>query len=133
MNRFLCCMHFVRKLSLRNNLCTWPFLETHDAQARNSVKLNKGHSESYLLERRIRQDDPCSGSLFDIYLDDLVEAVSKVRVTRIVVKVKQVFVFLFADEISVIAEAEEKLQESLILVKAFSAFSFSVLSNKAAA
>ena len=59
------------------------FLMTSYEQARNRVKWDGKTSKAYPLQKGVRQGEPTSGVLFNLYLDDPTEAVNKGRVTTI--------------------------------------------------
>ncbi|XP_055353170.1 uncharacterized protein LOC129599062 isoform X1 [Paramacrobiotus metropolitanus] len=85
------------------------FLKNMYGAAKNCVKWNKESSGSFPLEKGVRQGDPSSGMLFDLYVDPLTKYVREGRVTDIALGDLPVYLLKFADDIVLISENEEEL------------------------
>ena len=96
------------------------FLKSQYCGATNRVKWKGAKSESYPLEKGVRQGNPCSGLLFEIYLDDLSEEVARDRTTPVVLGRERVFLLKFADDVVLPSYSSCDLQVSLDRLSFFS-------------
>jgi len=65
------------------------------------------------VTKGVRQGDPCSGILFEIYLDGLTDCVSLNRITSVKLEGRNVFLLKFADDVVEMSEDLDELQISL--------------------
>ena len=89
------------------------FLKASYSNASNKVKWGGKLSKAYKVEKGVRQGEPTSGILFNLYLDDLSEAVKEGRATNLMVKGKEIFLLKYADDICLLSLSKAELQISL--------------------
>jgi hypothetical protein len=99
---------------------TLQYLQNLYNGATNKIKWQGKLSEPYRLEKGVRQGDPCSGILFNIYLDALTEAVAAGRASLIMIEELGLFLLKFADDIVLFAYSVSELQLSLDRLTDFS-------------
>ena len=95
------------------------FLKTCYSKAVNRVKWNGKQSKQYKLEKGVRQGEPTSGVLFNIYLDDLTYAVKTGRTTTLKINGREIFLIKYADYVCVLSSSPEELQISLDRLAAY--------------
>lgn len=87
---------------------------------KNFAQFNRGNSNIYELQKGGGQGDPCSGPLFNIYLNRLVDAVRTGKSITIKIGGTFIFVTLYAADVVLIADSEQQLQELLNSAMEFS-------------
>lgn len=83
-------------------------LQNYYGLAKNFVKFNREKSNTYELQKSVRHGDPCSGPLFNLYLDGLVDALCKGKRTTIKIGETPIFEILYADDVVLRADSEQQ-------------------------
>ena len=96
------------------------FLQAVYLRATNRVKWQGEMSSEYPVQKCARQGDPCSGILFDLYLDQMSDAIANGRQTEVRLGSREVFILKFADDAVIASDSESELQNSVERVVQFS-------------
>ena len=83
------------------------------SNATNKVKWDGKLSKAYKLEKGVRQGEPTSGILFNLYLDDLTDVIKQGRTASLKVNGKEIFLIKYADDICLLDLSPAELQISL--------------------
>lgn len=77
----------------------------------NRIKWAGQLSKPYKLETGVRQGDPCSGTMFNIYLDSVMSVVSHGRTTEVTLMQNPVFGLAYENNLGMLSSSPGHLQE----------------------
>lgn len=67
-------------------------------------------SDFYRLQKGVRQGNPASGILFNLFIDDVTDFISSERVTPISLDSAKLFLIKYADDVVLLSASEPELQ-----------------------
>lgn len=91
----------------RAKLLPSPCLGTSEIFTKMVIRVRwNGVSSNYSVRTGVPQDNPCSGTIFNIYLDDPSEKSAQNRKTTIRLGYNQAYILKYADDVLLIADSE---------------------------
>ena len=85
-----------------------------------SLKINGKFTQFFKYEKGVLQGNPLSPILFNVYINDLFEELSKVNKSPVTLNGKdKIFALMFADDLIILSTSEKGLQDSLNILDSY--------------
>ncbi len=84
-----------------------------------AVKLGSKHTKFFKCSRGVRQGCPLSPTLFNIYINDLIDELEKTNPTPLTLKNRKISCLMYADDVIILSSSHKGLQDCLDTLTSF--------------
>ena len=84
-----------------------------------AVKIGSKHTKFFKCSRGVRQGCPLSPTLFNIYINDLIDNLEKINPTPLTLQDKKISCLMYADDIIILSSSHKGLQDCLDTLASF--------------